>query len=362
MSLDKLELDKNKLKNFIRDKKKSLAGKVIIPAHHYQTQDIVDFADFVGDSYKLAVRCRDLDAKYIIFCGVRFMAEAANIVSKDFQKIIIPDLDSGCPLADKITYKEFEKAFNIIKSQTESEIVPVVYVNSSAEAKGFTGKNGGATCTSSNADKVVKYFLDKGKAVFFAPDFNLGINTSKKLNLAKNRTVKVNRDFSFEKLANVSTAKLFIWDGFCYVHKIFSVTDIKNLRAKYSKIKIIVHPECDREVLQSADYSGSTQQIFNFVKNSPSGSTWGIGTEYNFVKRLNDENPHKKVIPLRKSICRDMSKIDLVKLATSLQSIENCLNGACELIYEVKVPQNIKENAAIALNKMIEIVSSELPE
>ena len=334
--------------------KKELGKRVVIPAHHYQNPEIVELADFVGDSYKLAIDCSRTAAEFIIFCGVYFMAEAADILSEDEQIVLLPEISAGCPMADQINSQQASIVLQKISGCTTKQIAPVVYMNSTAEIKGFCGKYGGSVCTSSNAEKIVKHFLNQDKVVFFAPDFNLGINITEKLGLKDKEIVKVTSDF--QCTGNPDKAKLFIWDGFCYVHKRFLVSDIISLREKYHDIKIIVHPECDRELIQEADDSGSTQKIYEDIKNAPPGSIWGVGTEYNFVQRIAGEFSDKTILPLRKSICRDMSMITPQNLLKTLQSVHSHLQKKTTLEGIVQVPKSLKIDAAKALNKMIEIV------
>jgi len=311
-------------------------------------------ADILGDSYKLAVDCSKTTADFIVFCGVYFMAEAADILSGSHQKVLIPEIEARCPMADQIALKQATEAFQKITELTHKTSAPVVYMNSTAEIKSFCGTHGGAVCTSSNADKIVRHFLEEGKIVFFAPDFNLGSNTADKLGLSASEIVKISPDLNFE--GDISQAKMVIWDGFCYVHKRFTTGDIADLRSKYPNIRIIVHPECDRKVVALADDSGSTQKIYNEIKNSPDGSVWGVGTEYHFVQRIADEFPQKTILPLRRSICSNMAKITLQNLWQSLQTVHSHLKKNSALEGIVQVEEKIKFGAALALNKMIEIV------
>ena len=346
----------NNLLNEIKAIKKSLGNKVIIPAHHYEDPQIVKLADSVGDSYKLAIDCTRTSAEFIVFCGVRFMAEGAYILAKSDQKVIMPDTTSGCPMADLIDGKKAEKVYKKITKICGKEIAPVVYINSYSDMKSFCGKHAGSVCTSSNAQKIIKHFLDEGKVVFFAPDFNLGINTAQKLGLTLEEIVKVNRDLEMEFHGGSEAAKIFIWDGYCYVHKEFTVKDINILREEYPKINIIVHPECDEEVVQHSNLSGSTQYIYDTIKNAPPGTVWGVGTEYNFVRRIRDEFSDKKIIPLKESICVDMVKITTEKLYHTLCFIQAFISGNGTLRGEIKVPEFERENSARALRKMIDIV------
>jgi quinolinate synthase len=322
---------------------------VTIPAHHYETDEIVDIADFVGDSYKLAVECTKTNSDYIVFCGVKFMAEGAKILAKPNQKVLSPAKTAGCPMADMIDANQAQQVFDKIN---DPDLVPVVYMNSYADIKAFCGEHGGAVCTSSNAAKIVEFYLQQDKKVFFAPDFNLGMNTAKKLGLNDDEIVTVKQDISFKDNKN---AKLYLWDGYCYVHKVFMLNQIEELRDKHPQIKIIVHPESDPEVVEKADIAGSTQQILLAVKNSPAGSVWGIGTEIHFVNRLAQQYPNKTILPLKKSSCRDMIKINRTNLTQTLEAIKT--GKLTE--YEVTVPSNYIEPAKAALQKMIDIVEGE---
>lgn len=347
-------MDLMKINEQILEFKKELGKRIIIPAHHYENPDIVKVADFVGDSYKLAADCAKSDADFIIFCGVYFMAEAANVLSNPRQEVLMPDITARCPMADQIGFQQSAKVFQKISGCTTRQIAPIVYMNSTAEIKSFAGKHGGSVCTSSNAGKVIQHYLDQDKVVFFAPDFNLGINTVKNLGMKDEEIVKITQEFQL--IGDPAKAKIFIWDGFCYVHKRFLLSDIVDLKAEYPGIKIIVHPECDREVVINSDDSGSTQKIYEEIKKSPTGSVWGVGTEYNFVQRIADEFSDKTVLPLRKSICANMAKITPEKLLKTLQSVYSHLQKNTALEGIMQVHESIKSDAAKALHKMIEIV------
>lgn len=339
----------------IRKLKKTLGDKIVIPAHHYQKIEIVRLSDFVGDSYKLAVDCSNTESEFIIFCGVRFMAEGAFLLAKKYQKIIMPDLNAGCPMADMIDLEIAKKLYRKLNKSCKREIIPVVYMNSYADMKSFCGEKDGCVCTSSNAGKIIEYYLAQDKAVFFSPDYNLGINTARQLKISSEEIVKINRDLTIEPERDIENVKLFIWDGFCHVHKVFTIDDISKLRERYPGINIIVHPECDEEVVNSSDISGSTQKIYQTIKDSPQGSIWGVGTELNFVLRIADDFKDKKIIPLRNSPCRNMEKINLINLAQSLSSILDYKTGKGKLKFEVNVHEQFRLHAQKALKKMIEI-------
>jgi len=349
-------MDKEKLINKIKEIKKDLGKRIVIPAHHYQSPDIVQFGDFIGDSYKLAVECSKTDADYIVFCGVLFMAEGASILSRDNQKVLLPERSAGCPMADMAAIEFVEKAYEKIKKEVKRDIAPVVYMNSYADLKSFCGIHGGSVCTSSNADKIFEYYFKQDKAILFFPDYYLGRNTANTMGIDEKYIVKIKKDSSFKSTGDITEAKVLLWDGYCPIHQRFTVGDIKYLREKYPGIKIIVHPESAVEVVNEADMSGSTEKIFRLIKESPSGSKWGIGTESTFVNRLADDYPDKLIVPLRESKCKNMLKITLEALNNSLQSILDYQKGKGKLITEIRVAEEYKTGAKKALQKMIEIV------
>ncbi|MBF0228261.1 MAG: quinolinate synthase NadA [Desulfamplus sp.] len=370
----------NHLLKEVMEIKQELGKSVVIPAHHYEMDDIVKMADFLGDSYKLAVDCAATEAEYIVFCGVMFMAEGASLLAKPHQKVLIPDKSAGCPMAEMIDAIQAEKVYSKLSNLCDREIIPIVYMNSYADMKAFCGKRGGTVCTSSNAAKIVKYFLDQGKSVFFAPDYNLGINTANQLNINKDEIVTVDKKLSFDNdsfsnSSDCKNAKMFVWDGFCHVHKVFTVDDINSFRQTYSQsrdgansisvgeknINVIVHPECSEEVVNASDYSGSTSMIWKTVKAGKEGSVWAVGTELRFVERMANEFKDKTVVPLRKSVCHNMSKITLAKLRDTLKSILDIKSGRIKdgiQLDEIKVAEEYKENAKKALELMIDIVES----
>ena len=261
-------------------------------------------------------------------------------------------------MADMIESDMAHQFYEKIDGRCDREIIPVVYMNCYADMKSFCGEKGGAVCTSSNAAKILQYYFDKGKAVFFSPDYNLGINTARQLGIPDEQIVKVKKDLTFETTGDIKNAKLFLWDGFCHVHKVFSVEDCKKWREEHPDINIIVHPECNEDVVREADLFGSTQQIFNTIKNAPKGSKWAIGTEYNFVIRLAKDYPDLTIVPLRDSVCYNMQKITLELLADSLKSISDYQEGKGQLKFDVIVSEDYKENSKKALQKMIEIVEA----
>ena len=361
MAAEKINFDNyddDMLKSYINDFKKRYGDRLLIPAHYYVSSDVFQFADTSGDSYKLAVDATRSDAEWAVFCGVRFMAEGVDILSPD-KKVLIPDLDAGCPMADMADIDSGRKALKAAEKYTGEIPVPVVYMNSYADSKSLCGEHGGSVCTSSNAEKILKFYLDKGKRVFFFPDANLGKNISNALKLKDEETALIKSDLSIEFNGEPSKVKVFLWDGFCHVHQDFLKKDITDFRNNYPEGKIIVHPEVDPAVEALADMHGSTQKIYNVVKDSPAGSVWGIATEAKFVKRISEEFPEKTIVPLRVSYCGNMSKINMKNLAESLNSIELYEEGSGSLKYSVNVKDEYRHNALKALDQMIKIVEEQ---
>jgi len=336
--------------------KTELRDKLVIAAHHYQHQNIVEIADLVGDSFMLSEECSKIDKKIILFCGVKFMADATQILAREDQIVLLPDPNAGCPLADMIDGSTTISVLDKINSIISSEITPVFYVNSNSDVKSICGERNGSTCTSSSALLILKHYLDKNKPVFFAPDFNLGINTADKLGITDSEIVKVDKNLNLEAGKDPLKAKLFIWDGNCRVHKKFKIESIEKLKNEHANIKIIVHPECDRQIVKSADLSGSTQFIYDQIKNSPENSVWGVGTEYNFVSRLQSVFSNKIIIPITESTCYNMARITEEKVLNSLRSIMEFDGDLSTLKHPVLTAPDHIVKAKKALETMIHLV------
>ncbi len=340
----------NKIFDDIKKLKDELKDRIIVASHHYQGSEITDFADIIGDSYKLAVECSKTDKEFIIFCGVMFMAECSDILKKDYQKVLLPSIYAGCPMADMASIENVEAVYEKMTKLTNKRIAPIVYMNSYADLKSFCGRHGGSVCTSSNASKIVKKYLDEDYVILFFPDYNLGINTVKRLGYKESDAI------SSDSLDRYSGERAVLWNGNCHVHKNFKVSDIKALRSEIDGIQIVVHPECDKDVVDNSDYSGSTEYILKMIAESPAGSKWGVGTETVFVDRIAAENPDKKIIPLRKSECFNMKKITPESILEIMQSIRDHINKGTPLKNLIQVKDEYKENAKRAITKMIEIV------
>lgn len=333
----------------------ALGNSAMILGHHYQRDEVIDFADITGDSFKLAQAAADnQEAENIIFCGVHFMAESADILTSANQRVILPDLAAGCSMADMAAANQVNQAWKVFeKLGIASKTIPVTYMNSSAAIKSFTGENGGTICTSSNAERAMKWAFERGEKVFFLPDQHLGRNTAVlKLGLKLSDCViwnpwKVNGGLSDEEL---TSAKVILWRGHCSVHGRFSVENIEQVRQKIADANVIVHPECQYEVVSKADVVGSTEMIIKTVTQSPAGSSWAVGTELNLVKRLAANNPDKTVVFLDKDVCycSTMNRIDLPHL---LWAMESLVKG--RVVNQIKVEPKTANFARIALDRML---------
>lgn len=344
------------LKDYILDAKKRLGDRLVIPAHHYINKDLVDIADFTGDSYKLAVDVSRSSAGFIVFCGVRFMADGARILAGEDQHILHPEPDAGCPMAEMIDEETAGRAVDKISTICSRKIIPLVYMNSYADSKSFCGQRGGAVCTSSNAEKIVRHYLDSGNSLFFFPDYHLGNNVAKAIGIDDSEVIKVGRDLSLESGKNLKDGKMFLWDGFCPIHQVFDDSDVISMRKAHPGAKFIVHPESRKSVVTLSDMTGSTQQIYDRIAKSEKGSVWIVGTETTFVKRIADTFKDKTVLPLKESPCRNMVKLTLRNTAETVKSVEDYIAGKGPLRNEVFVDQRLTANARIALQRMIDIV------
>jgi quinolinate synthase len=335
--------------------KEKLGDRLFILGHHYQRDEVIQFADTTGDSFKLAKDAAARpNADYIVFCGVHFMAESADILTTDLQNVILPDLAAGCSMADMAEISQVETCWSVLEDLGIAKTtVPVVYMNSTAAIKGFTGKNGGTVCTSSNAQKALEWSFAKGERVLFLPDQHLGRNTAvMKLGLKKEDCVVFNPLKPRGGLtdAELVNAKMILWKGHCSVHARFNMKSVMDVRERIKDVKIIVHPECVNEVAEAADVVASTEGIIRTIKASRPGTSWAVGTELNLVRRLAREFPDKNISFLDKTICycSTMNRIDLPHLVASL---ENLVNG--NVVNQIKVDQDTKAYARIALNQML---------
>ena len=333
----------------------ALGAKAMVLGHHYQRDEVIAFADIRGDSFKLAQAAADnSDAEFIFFCGVHFMAESADILTTPNQKVILPDLSAGCSMADMATAAQVNECWQVLgKLGVAAKTIPITYMNSSAAIKAFTGKNNGAVCTSSNAARAMKWAFENGEKILFLPDQHLGRNTAVlSLGLTLDDCVlwnpwKPNGGLTDDQIKN---SKVILWRGHCSVHGRFSIQNINDIRQQVPGIKVLVHPECQHEVVSNADVVGSTEMIIKTVKESAPGSKWAIGTELNLVSRLANENLDKQVLFLDKTVCycSTMNRIDLPHLVWAMESL---VGG--RLVNQIKVEAEIAKYAKVALERML---------
>jgi quinolinate synthase len=333
----------------------ALGSKAMVLGHHYQRDEVIAFADIRGDSFKLAQAAADnSDAEFIFFCGVHFMAESADILTTPNQKVILPDLSAGCSMADMATASQVNDCWQVLsKLGLAAKTIPITYMNSSAAIKAFTGKNNGAVCTSSNAARAMKWAFENGEKILFLPDQHLGRNTAVlSLGLTLDDCVlwnpwKPNGGLTDDQIKN---SKVILWRGHCSVHGRFSIQNINDVRQQVPRIKVLVHPECQHEVVSNADVVGSTEMIIKTVKESAPGSKWAIGTELNLVSRLANENLDKQVLFLDKTVCycSTMNRIDLPHLVWAMESL---VGG--RLVNQIKVEAEIAKYAKVALERML---------
>jgi quinolinate synthase len=350
-------LEQQEILDRITAGKEEMADSLLILGHHYQQDEVYRFADLSGDSLKLSRDAAAIkDKQYLVFCGVHFMAEAADILAAEHQVVMLPHLDAGCPMADMSTRPAIEAAWPELSAAAgirEERIIPVTYVNSSADVKGFVGEHGGSVCTSSNAERVLEWALGRGEMVFFFPDQHLGRNASFALGLKPDEVVTWRRGeplggCSKEELAR---ARVVLWDGYCEVHMRSFPEHVHYWRAQQPEATVMVHPECRNEVVQLADLSGSTEGIIAAVAEAPSGSHWVIGTEINLVQRLARLHPDKTIVSLTPGcLCPTM---DTIKPVNLLWVLDNLAEG--RVVNQVQVPVDLALQARKSLDRMLTI-------
>jgi quinolinate synthase len=340
-----------------RRAKAALGSRLFILGHHYQRDEVIQFADVTGDSFKLAREAAARpEAEFIVFCGVHFMAESADILTSPEQKVILPDLAAGCSMADMARLSQVEDAWDVLADAGVADgTIPVTYMNSSADIKAFCGRHGGVVCTSSNAKSVLDWAYARGQRVLFLPDQHLGRNTAV-LQLGMNLDDCVLYDphqidggLTGEQLRS---AKMILWKGHCSVHGRFSPEAVDEVRARIPGVKVLVHPECQHEVVLKADLIGSTEFIIKAVEKAPSGSKWAIGTELNLVKRLASTHPDQEIVFLEQHVCycATMNRIDLPHLVWAL---ENLAQG--HVVNQITVDAETEHYAKVALQRMLDL-------
>ena len=337
--------------------KAALGRRVVILGHHYQRDEVIKFADYTGDSYRLSQQVsRHPDAAFIVFCGVHFMAESADVLSAPHQQVILPDLAAGCSMADMADIEQLERCWGEVRGALGAEcVVPVTYINSAAAIKAFCGEHGGIVCTSSNAERALQWAWDRGEQILFLPDQHLGRNTASSMGVPLDEMVV----WDPEAIAGgvdpdaLRRARIILWKGHCSVHTRFTVRQIEQLRASHPGIRVIVHPEVPLDVVQAADDSGSTEYIIRTVRDSPAGSVWAVGTEIHLVDRLARQvAPDRTVLSLDRfgCLCSTMFRVSPNHLLWTLESL---LDGAVP--NRITVPDDCKYWTKIALDRMLSL-------
>lgn len=347
-------LSEEEMAERIRSVKKSLGSRLFIPGHHYQKDEVIQFADERGDSLKLAQICREKpEAEYIVFCGVHFMAETADMLTADHQQVILPDMRAGCSMADMATLDQTERGWSVMQEIWGDTLLPLTYVNSTAAIKSFVGRHGGATVTSSNAKKMLEWAFTKKERILFLPDQHLGRNTAYDLGIPLDEMavwdpIAHQLEFDGDDLQKI---RVVLWKGHCSVHEKFTVGHIAHLKETDPEIQILVHPECLHEVVQASDLNGSTSFIIRTIEEAPAGSKWAIGTEMNLVNRLIDEHPDKEIVSLNPFLCPclTMNRIDMAHFCWSLDRL-----AEGEVVNRIQVDPEIARDATLALERMLE--------
>ena len=333
----------------IREIKSRLGKELVILTHHYQRGEIVELGDYSGDSFELSRKAaEDTDARYIVFCGVHFMAESAEILSRAHQTVQIPDTEAGCWMADMADIVVVQRAWDSIADIAEgARVLPIVYMNSDALLKAFCGRHDGTVCTSSNAETAFRWGLAQSDKIFFFPDQHLGRNTGNRLGVAPDLMIvwDPHKPLGGNTPERIRKAKIILWDGYCLVHTRFQVDHIHQMRDRFPEATVVVHPECTQEVVAAADRVGSTGFIVKYVNQARAGTTTIIGTETHLIQRLALENPDKKVLELHRSLCPNMFKINLTNLRQTLENIGD--------VNRVTVAETVKADARKALDRML---------
>src|SRR5438132_2274448 len=343
----------NALDDRIAAAKARLGQDVVILGHHYQRDEVVKFADFRGDSLKLSFQASQAEGRYIVFCGVHFMAESADILRRQHQTVILPDFNAGCSMADMADIGQVEACWRELSSLVEArKIVPVTYMNSTAAIKAFTGEHGGPICTSSNAAAVMNWAFEGGEKVLFLPDEHLGRNTGYRMGIPLDQMIVWDpyQDFGGNTPEAIRNARIILWKGYCSVHQRFTPQQVERVRGQHPGIRVIVHPECRFEVAEAADQIGSTEGIIKAIQASPRGTEWAVGTEIHLVNRLGKELKNHKVISLDPSVCvcTTMFRITPQHLLWALENL-----GEGNVVNRNSVDERTRHHARVALDRML---------
>jgi quinolinate synthase len=335
--------------------KAKLGEKVFVLGHHYQRDEVIQFADVTGDSFKLAREAAARpDAEYIVFCGVHFMAESADILTSDTQKVVLPDLAAGCSMADMAALSQVETAWEVLEDIGAADLtVPVTYMNSSADIKGFVGRHGGVVCTSSNAKRALSWAFERSQRVLFLPDQHLGRNTAvleMGFDLDDCVLYDPHKPGGGLTAAQLRGAKMILWRGHCSVHGRFELSCVQEVRQRVPGVNVLVHPECRYDVVTAADHVGSTEYIIRTIEAAPAGSAWAVGTELNLVRRLARRHPDKQIMFLDRTVCycSTMNRIDLPHLVWALEEL-----AAGRVVNQITVDPDTALHARTALDQML---------
>jgi quinolinate synthase len=353
---DYLNLPHEVLTRRIGEARAKLGRRLLILGHHYQKDEVIAFADLRGDSLKLSQQAAAAEGvDYLIFCGVHFMAETADILTDPSVSVILPDMAAGCSMADMADIDQVEACWEDLAEVLEvSEFTPITYINSTAALKAFCGEHGGTVCTSSNAERVLRWAFDQRPRVLFFPDQHLGRNTAKRMGIPlEQMTVwDPRKPMGGNDADTLRRAKVLLWRGHCSVHQMFTPAHVDLFRQRDPEVKILVHPECQMEVVDLADLVGSTEYIIQTVEKSPPGSKWAIGTELHLVNRLKSENPDKEVHFLSSMVCMcaTMYRIDPPHLCWAIENL-----AAGKVVNEIKVSANVRQWSLVALRRMLEL-------
>ncbi|MFO7264151.1 MAG: quinolinate synthetase [Bacillaceae bacterium G1] len=345
------QMSEEEMAERVRAVKGRFGRRLFIPGHHYQKDEVIRLADATGDSLQLAKLAAENDnAEYIVFCGVHFMAETADILTGEHQIVILPDLRAGCSMADMAELRQLERAWEQLTDWFGDTVLPLTYVNSKAEIKAFCGRKGGATVTSSNAAMMLSWALSQKERVLFLPDQHLGRNTAYRLGVPLSRMAvwdPVEERLEYE--GDLADVRVILWKGHCSVHEKFTVAQIRAWRRRYPDIRVIVHPECTFEVVQEADEVGSTSYIIQTLAAAPAGSRWAVGTEMNLVNRLSRMHPDKTIVSLNPTMCPclTMNRIDLPHLTWALDRLV-----AGEVVNCIRVDAAVAADAKRAIERM----------
>ena len=353
-TISEAELSDDEVLVELKKIKEELKDKVVVLGHHYQQDDVIAFADITGDSLQLARDAVKLDKEFIIFCGVHFMAETTDMLTRPGQKVILPDLKAGCSMADMAKRSEIDRAWSFIKKSTKEKVIPVTYINCAATLKAFVGDNGGSICTSSNASSVISWALTQGEKLLFFPDQHLGRNTCFKMGIPLEDMIIYNPNMLNGGVTaeQIDKAKVILWYGYCSVHQGFTRDQVIAIKKKDPEIYVIVHPECSFDVVQAADDAGSTSYIIDKISKSPAGSKFAVGTEINLVNRLASQFPDKIIVSLSpyQCLCTTMYRVRPRWLLASFRAIKDNMP-----INVISVPEDIKRSSLKALERMLAI-------